>query len=195
MLRKLLIANLLFSLPGYAGDPVDLMAAFKKAGAEKIRHLGSQLTQQLTGAMQAGGPVQAVNICNLKAPEITRALNRDSTVKITRTSLKLRNPDNRPDAWEQQALQSFERQFKQGRPVSELVYAEKFAGGQTITLRMIKAIPTQGLCLTCHGHQAALAPPVLKAIKHHYPDDQATGYSAGQIRGAFSLTQTIDRPS
>ena len=196
MFRKLLIVNLLlFSTSGQADGQADVMAAFKKAGAEKIRQLGAQLKQELTSAMQSGGPVEAVNACNIKAVEITRALNRDSAIKITRTSLKARNPDNRPDAWEQQALQSFERQLGEGRPASELVHAEKFVRGQAITLRMIKAIPTQGLCLSCHGYEETLAPPVLKVIKDHYPNDQATGYSPGQIRGAFSLTQTIDKQS
>jgi hypothetical protein len=49
----------------------------------------------------------------------------------------------------------------------------------------MRAIPTDAVCLTCHG--ATLAPELAAAIRRDYPDDAATGFSQGQLRGAFSV--------
>jgi hypothetical protein len=49
----------------------------------------------------------------------------------------------------------------------------------------MKAITTEGICLACHGK--TLGPAVSKKISELYPSDHATGYSVGEVRGAFSL--------
>ena len=36
-----------------------------------------------------------------------------------------------------------------------------------------------------------MPPEVEEALKNHYPEDTATGYSLGQIRGAFSLSKKL----
>jgi len=41
------------------------------------------------------------------------------------------------------------------------------------------------MCLACHGDN--IAPEVTAAIRAHYPEDQATGFATGQLRGAFSI--------
>lgn len=53
--------------------------------------------------------------------------------------------------------------------------------------RYMKAIPTKGLCLTCHGE--ALTEPVKATLAELYPEDKATGFKVGDIRGAFSIIQ------
>lgn len=53
----------------------------------------------------------------------------------------------------------------------------------------MKAIPTGGVCIACHG--AELDPAIAQKINELYPDDQATGYKPGDIRGAFTISQTI----
>ena len=54
--------------------------------------------------------------------------------------------------------------------------------------RYMKAIPVGEICLTCHGSDIA---PELKAkIESVYPDDQATGFALGELRGAFTITKT-----
>ena len=54
----------------------------------------------------------------------------------------------------------------------------------------MKALPTQGLCLNCHGSEDKMAPEVKARLSELYPNDKATGYSEGQIRGAL----TVKRP-
>jgi hypothetical protein len=53
----------------------------------------------------------------------------------------------------------------------------------------MKAIPTAAVCLVCHGEtvEGALG----EKIKALYPQDRATGYRLGDIRGAFTITQPL----
>lgn len=53
---------------------------------------------------------------------------------------------------------------------------------------MMKAIPTQALCLGCHGDN--LNEDVKAELKLRYPSDQDVGFKEGDIRGAFSLLYT-----
>jgi hypothetical protein len=54
----------------------------------------------------------------------------------------------------------------------------------------MRALPTQGLCLGCHGPVEQLAPGVAERLKALYPDDRAVGYSLGQLRGAMTLRRS-----
>lgn len=49
--------------------------------------------------MADGGPAQAVEACQSLAPSIA-AQHSQAPWTVGRTALKLRNPDNAPDAWE-----------------------------------------------------------------------------------------------
>jgi len=78
-------------------------------------------------------------------------------------------------------LENFERRQQAGESGMS-INASAIVDGD---YRFMQAQPAMPLCLTCHGTD--LAPEVRSALQRFYPDDQATGYSAGQIRGAISL--------
>ena len=59
--------------------------------------------------------------------------------------------------------------------------------GEAGAFRCTKAIPTAAEpCLMCHG--SGLDPALKAEIDRLYPDDQATGFKAGELRGAFTVT-------
>jgi len=60
--------------------------------------------------------------------------------------------------------------------------------GEAGAFRCTKAIPTAAEpCLTCHG--SGLDPALKAEIERLlYPDDQATSFKAGELRGAFTVT-------
>ncbi len=60
------------------------------------------------------------------------------------------------------------------------------AGGVPV-FRYVEARPTMELCLACHGSE--LGEPVKAVLAKHYPDDRATGFRVGDLRGAFTLIQ------
>ena len=147
------------------------------------------LKQELQAAMQEGGPVHAVSVCNLTAPAIASTYSVRNGWEVGRTSLKLRNPANAPDAWEQAVLVSFEERKRAGEDPANMEYYEVVSEDGGDTLRYMKAIPTAPLCLACHGQQ--LDSIVKTRIETLYPEDQALGYEAGDIRGAFTISQPL----
>ena len=102
-------------------------------------------------------------------------------------SLKNRNPKAVPDAWERTALEEFDRRVAAGESGAGLEKAEVVQVDGKPWYRYVKALPTQPLCLGCHGDASTLSPAVQSKIKALYPDDHAVGYRQGEIRGAVTL--------
>ncbi len=149
---------------------------------------GATLIGELQKAIAAGGAVNAIGVCNVVAPKIAADQSAERHMAIGRTSLKLRQPKNAPDDWELAQLKRFaERKAAGENPATIEVgaYAEK--DGKRV-FRYMKAIPTGALCLNCHG--TSLAPEVAAKLHELYPADAATGFNAGDLRGAFTITET-----
>lgn len=161
-----------------AGEP-----AFEEKARMAISDYATALKSALTDAMQSGGPQKAVAVCNTKAPEIAERLSQQHDLDIRRTSLKPRNAANAPDNWEKSVLQQFEQRHTDGEPIASLTARTEADDGTQ--MRLMKAIPTGEICLTCHGEN--IDPELQSLIDKHYPQDQATGFKAGDIRGAFSI--------
>ena len=154
-----------------------------------ISDFTTRLQGELKSALKAGGPVTAVRVCKEEAPEIGASLSEQSGWQVGRTSLKTRNPDNDPNAWEKQVLQQFEQRKAAGTPVAELSYAEVVEDNGDKTYRYMKAIPTGEVCLVCHGSD--LSPELVETLDKAYPEDQARGFELGDIRGAFTLSKPL----
>lgn len=144
---------------------------------------GAELRTALQSAMAAGGPLAAIRVCNEDAPRIARAAAEQSGAEVGRTSTRLRNPANRPDAHEQAVLEAFAAELAAGAPESPPWRLDTLPDGR---VRFMSAIIVQPQCLGCHGEN--LAAPVAQAIDRLYPEDQAHGYQPGELRGAFTIT-------
>ena len=155
-----------------------------------VAAFASALKSELTAAMQAGGPVQAIEVCHTEAPMIAEEVSAQQDLHIARVSLRNRNPGNAPNGWQRAVLESFEQEKAAGADPAALSWHEIADTGQGREFRFMKAIPTQSLCLACHGE--TLAPPVAAKIAELYPNDRATGFSEGDLRGAFVVTRSLD---
>jgi hypothetical protein len=167
-------------------------AASKDALAGQARALagkfGEKLKAELTGAIKADGPVKAIGVCNTAAPAIAAEVSTEGwTVK--RTSLKLRNAKAQPDAWEKQTLEDFEAEKAKGADPAKLERAEIADVNGVPTFRYMKAIPAGEPCLACHGD--SVSAEVKAKLAELYAEDKATGYKAGDIRGAFTLSKPL----
>lgn len=156
-------------------------------GRSAAQQLGAALKQALTGAIAEGGPVAAIEVCRLEAPAIAKRLSIGASVG--RTALRVRNPENRARDDERAVLERFSRQLAAGESANALEDYMVLADGSA---RYMKAIPTQPMCLTCHG--SVLAPAVAAAIQHRYPSDEATGFAPGSLRGAFVVRWPTAEP-
>jgi hypothetical protein len=159
--------------------------AWIEQGRQLAQQLGGQLKAELGRAISAGGPVAAIAVCKTRAPEIAAQLSKESGATVGRTALRVRNPANAPDALERALLEQFAEELASGKFTGPLEAAFEINRGGQVERHYMRAIPTDGLCLTCHG--STLAPDVAAAIARDYPDDQATGFEAGDLRGAFSV--------
>lgn len=160
-----------------------------QASRNATQQLASSLKSKLKISLQSGGPVEALTICNLEAGNITSQVSNGAGWQVGRTSLKIRNPANAPDAWEQDMLLYFEQQKQSGADVKNLEVYEIIKDENGKWFRYMKAIPTAEMCLMCHGE--TIAPPIQQKLQALYPNDQATGYKVGEIRGAFTIKQPL----
>ena len=158
-----------------------------------IQEFSSTLKGELETAMKAGGPINAIQVCNEVAPGIAKDLSEKHAMHVARTSLKPRNPSNAPDAWEADVLKKFEERKAAGEDPDTLSFSAIVEEGSKREFRFMKAIimPPEAKmpCLKCHGEN--LDPKVAAKLDALYPHDQARGYKAGDVRGAFTLRQTM----
>lgn len=151
-------------------------------GAELASQFVGTLLPTLQQAIQAGGPVNGIEVCAVQAPAIAQSLSEQSGWQVKRVSLKARNHELAiADAWETSVLQEFDQRQQAGEVPAQINKAEVVAG----EFRYMQAQAAGPLCLTCHGTD--IPSEISEALARLYPDDMATGYLAGQIRGAISL--------
>lgn len=163
--------------------------ALKAEAAGVVKAFGGPLKQTLEAAMKEGGPVNAIGACNEKAPAIAHDAAAATGWSVGRTSMKLRNSGNEADAWEMATLAEFEARKAAGEAVDAISKAEVVEENGQKTFRFMKAIGTADVCLNCHG--AELKPEVAAKLDEVYPHDAARGFSAGDIRGAFTLKKAL----
>jgi hypothetical protein len=178
---------ILISLTACTPSPaVDQQALAAEAGAISQRFVGT-LLPTLQQALQNGGPAAAIEVCSVQAPAIATALSEETGWQVGRVSLKARNRSlATPDSWESARLEEFDQRQRDGEAGPDINTAAIVAG----EFRYLQAQPVMPLCLNCHGSD--LSPEVRNALQVHYPDDLATGYSSGEIRGAISLRKSLE---
>ncbi|MEO1242735.1 MAG: DUF3365 domain-containing protein [Pseudomonadota bacterium] len=166
----------------HAVDPADIEAARAATGM-----LGARLKTRLVETMSAAGPVAAIDVCNLEAPEIASAVSAENGMSVGRTALKLRNPANAPDAFERAVLARFIEEIAAGADPAALDHAEIVETEGGPALRYMKPIMTGAPCTVCHGTD--ISAEVKTAIDARYPEDAATGFALGEMRGAFTVSK------
>jgi hypothetical protein len=178
---------ILAALGAGAGAAEPPAAVVNEAAAIATR-LQTELTAKLQAAMAGGGPVAAIEVCQVEAPAIASRLSRETGWQVRRVGTRVRNPyTGSPDAWEQLALQELERRLRAGDRPETLVIAATVKEPRGDTTRYLRAIVTAPQCLVCHGSPAQQPAELRAALRKAYPHDAATGYAAGELRGAFSL--------
>lgn len=155
-----------------------------------VKAFGSDLKHVLKTAMKLEGPIKALEACNIQAGPIAEKNSSSSGWGIARTSLKVRNENNAPDEWESMTLRQFEQRKSAGEDLKTMEYSETVREGDKLVYRYMKPIPTAGLCVTCHGGD--VSEEITTKVKSLYPNDQATGFKVGDIRGAFTLQKRIN---
>lgn len=110
------------------------------------------------------------------APKLAASISEREGFALGRSSHRLRNSES---AQVEPIRAYLERYAKAGEQ------APVEASHDDRSWVVIAPIVTPPLCLTCHGDPATFSPELKQALKESYPDDRATGFSAGDLRGVF----------
>ncbi len=188
---RALIALLLSSM--IAAAPPHVRAAEMDdyvAEAETVlQRLRGEMMQEMVNAQQKG-PAAAIDVCRHLAPEINAKIEAETGWTLRRTGLRVRNPANAPIDDEAALMRAFEVKAMAGQPPQLLRTARIVERDGRKVFHLMQAVPMFDTCLGCHGSD--IDPATLKRIQELYPDDNATGYAVGDIRGAFSLYKPLD---
>jgi len=166
----------------------DQLNAMRTTSTDFMKELKGILVEQI----QAGGVVQAVSVCSDTAQLLTNEFGVERGVFIKRVSMKNRNKNNYPDDFEKRTLNRFELLKQNNELNNETEYYEIITEGDYKYLRYLKPILVQAECLNCHGNQTDIMPEVNNLIAQAYPQDKATGYKVGDLRGAVSIKKSIE---
>ncbi|HEX6142283.1 MAG TPA: DUF3365 domain-containing protein [Geminicoccaceae bacterium] len=181
------LAGLGLTHPAQAAENVD------DATVAEARSLAqgfmTELKQALTEAIEEGGPANAIGVCSRAAPGIATELSVDSGWAVGRTALRVRNPRNAPSPEERAVLLRFQERAQAGEDMASLEHVAIEGEGESRYIHYMKAIPTADLCTTCHGSD--IEPGLLETIRAAYPQDAATGFDAGDLRGAFTFVKPL----
>jgi len=180
--RSLVIVALATALAGGC-SPVRAEGPLLEKSRSLVQSFGASLQAELKKALGEGGPGHAIAVCKDRAPQLASELSRQSGAKVSRTSLRYRNPANAPEPWQVKVLQEFERKAgaRDGSSPQEYVIVE--GDGRT---RYLSEIRTGAVCLACHGK--SLPADLDATLKADYPHDRARNYELGEVRGAFSVS-------
>lgn len=158
---------------------------------EMVKELGGGFKGKLQEAVKASGFGGAISVCKEIGLVRAKEVGDKFGGSIRRVTTKTRNPQNGPDAFESDILTKMEHDQHMGKLQEAYVDVVTGFDGKKL-LRFMKPILTEALCLNCHGAPDKLNPDAAKAIQLNYPNDKATGYSADQARGAFSVIYPIN---
>ncbi len=123
--------------------------------------------------MSNGGPAKAIEVCSKLAPKLlAKEVGEQRHVLIGRTAVRLRNSSNLPPEWAEPLLKDL--------PTKPVV--QDLENGSTGVLFPI-LLKVQ--CLTCHGPDDKIASEIRNELTRLYPNDKATGFQEGDLRGWF----------
>ncbi len=146
----------------------------KMLGKELKSNVGSRLKKDPSG-------LEAVTFCSENVKEVAQKVfaNFPAHVKVRRTALKYRNPDNKPDAIDTKTMEQIVAAMKAGTFNKKPVVVDM---GEN-HFRVYAPLMVEKACTKCHGDTAKINPEVLKIIQKKYPKDLATGFKEHDFRG------------
>ena len=158
---------------------------------EESRMAAKDFAMRLRARLQAGlqqGPVEAIEICHREAFDIAAEVGAKHERRVSRSSSRVRNPNNSADELDQKIIASFQDRLAAGESAANIEFIEDRGMAGNI---LAKPLMMDAVCLMCHGDSVPLE--VSAAIKALYPSDEATGFRLGELRGILRVDQTVNK--
>ena len=161
----------------------------QEIGDQVAARLFTILMTTLQEKIAADGPESAITYCRIEALPLTSQVAEEfaSVKNARRTALRIRNPANKPDAADRSVLEEWLASWNPASTPKPVL--KEFTGDEgTKELRYYRPVPVLATCLACHGTGDEISPDVRTAIERDYPQDKATGFREGDLRGAIVVT-------
>jgi len=169
------------ALPGL---PVEVEQVARQRGQAIASETFNLLSSNLLAALQSGGVSNALPFCSLAASPLTAGIAEKHGVTLRRISDKPRNPQARADEAERLVLKSFEAQLASNINPPPPIVTNLKAGHASFFAPIIM----NRMCLQCHGSLGQdIRAENHAIIQRLYPEDQATGFAVGQLRGMWRI--------
>lgn len=186
-MKRLFMIGVIFSLLISCSEEKKEQKAFVKAyeatGKEIVKATFETIRDNLQTAIQEGGPPNAIAYCNVSALPLTDSLAKNFNVRIKRSSHRLRNQENAPDALEEYMIGLYQDLMKMKKPMEPKAMLAKDGD-----IRFFAPILLKAECMNCHGNVGKeITEETYNIIKVNYPDDNATGFAIGEFRGIWSI--------
>lgn len=158
----------------------EAVAAARDAASAAFQALSAELGR----AIADGGTVAAIPICSDKAGGLLEGVAEEHGLAMLRVSDRPRNPAHAAAPADLKAMESFRANLSGGAAPEPSV--ERPDDGSTVV--RLPIVLNQPLCLQCHGGGDDITPETSEAIAARYPEDRATGYKLGDLRGIWRIT-------
>ncbi len=161
---------------------------WKQQGQEISVKAQQALGKNLKAALEKGGPIYALDFCNIQAIPITDSAAMDMNVSLKRVSEKYRNPNNKANEKEANYIEQAKKQLAAGETIEPHIgkVGEKVLGYYPII--------TNEMCMNCHGQTGKdIKPETLIKIGELYPDDLAVGYRPHEVRGIWVVEMDAEQ--
>lgn len=145
-----------------------------------VIELKRSLLQNLSREISKNGTESAIPFCHTNVKSIAKDAAKEKIKKYEfgRTSHKIRNEKNSPEAWLLPYLEKFQGSFFDQTKVNEYPIIGQLPNGKRF---YAEPLFVNAQCLQCHGEN--LAKNVQEKIQVFYPKDKAIGFKLNEFRG------------
>jgi hypothetical protein len=188
--HRFLLAALVTTAVGWllAADsprqPVRTVEEARERGQAIAKEAFGVLSGNLGRAITENGINNALHFCSVHATGLAGGVAQTNQVTLKRVSERARNLENRAKAEELVLLESFRTALKTSALVAPEVRTN--AAGRFVFYAPIML--NNPVCLKCHGDpERDIAADTMALIRKLYPEDRATGFKFGELRGMWRI--------
>ena len=184
MIRLILFSGVILFSMACNNNPIETKSkdeTYLHQGDSIIKNTFDTLRNALTNAIGQNGFAGALQYCNVQALPIT-SLYASQNITVSRVSDKNRNPGNAMSELDKLQWEKLKIAFEKKDSLKATIVDNKE------DIHYYKPILIQGMCLSCHGTpNKEISKELLTQISTLYPEDKATGYKTGDLRGMWHV--------
>lgn len=136
-----------------------------------------ELKKTLVEQMKSGGVGHAAKFCSVQASSVQEEASKKipGNITVARVTDRPRNFSNAADEVDLEVMRLFRDDSEKQAPIKRTL--------KSGNRRYYMPIAIEAPCLSCHGATETLSEDILTILRAKYPNDKATEYKLGELRG------------